>query len=189
MKISLFGAGTCFGGDTYVRTPRGRSSIRDIRVGDLVLARSEITGEQDYRRVIKTYEHEVDEVYLVGWDIPSVWEDTGMLHCSVVATGEHPFWIRNKGWVEVRDLQLEDKLQICDPAPLDDCFRELHGLSKDFCKTQVQWASITTLEKLPRNPFGHFVHNLDVEDFHTYFVGLTGAWVHAKAEMPNHFAR
>lgn len=68
-------------------------------------------------------------------------------------TLEHPFWVDGKGWVETKDLELSDKLINSDGE-------------------HVSIISIELDSEL------HDTFNFEVEDFHTYFVGDDGVWVH-----------
>jgi hypothetical protein len=68
-------------------------------------------------------------------------------------TGEHPFWVKARGWVEAADLK-----------PGDEIFTSNGG-----------WLRVASGTWLSQR---QTVYNFEVEDFHTYFVGEAGAWVH-----------
>ena len=68
-------------------------------------------------------------------------------------TPEHPFWVPGKSWVEAGALIIGD---------------ELTSVTGELLMVQ----SIASQLGL------HTTYNFEVEDFHTYFVGETGAWVH-----------
>ncbi|MFC3149441.1 polymorphic toxin-type HINT domain-containing protein [Litoribrevibacter euphylliae] len=72
-------------------------------------------------------------------------------------TQEHPFNIENKGWVNAGDLLVGEKV-----IGLKD--REL------FVKSVSLAASL------------HTTYNFEVADYHSYFVGEIGAWVHNDCE-------
>ena len=78
--------------------------------------------------------------------------ETGLLETLTVTPG-HPFFVAGRGWVAARDLSLEDRLT---PA---------HGGALTVARTRAIAGRQT-------------VFNLEVEDFHTYFVGASAAWVH-----------
>lgn len=61
-------------------------------------------------------------------------------------TGEHPFWVEGKGWVEARELRIGDLLVSADGRPL-----VVEGVA-DSGRVET-------------------VYNVEVEDDHTYFVG------------------
>ena len=68
-------------------------------------------------------------------------------------TGEHPFWVSGRGWVAAQELQ-----------PGDEVYTSRGGWLRVSGGT---WMDRTTT-----------VYNFEVEDFHTYFVGEVGVWVH-----------
>ncbi|WP_394489228.1 polymorphic toxin-type HINT domain-containing protein [Roseateles sp. BYS96W] len=147
-----------FDGETPVHVDRPNQygdcveEIQYIEAGDRVLSRCEETGEMAYKRVLKKFSHGLQQQYMLdcGTEIESQQElwYVGPLY----AAEEHPFWVQGKGWVAVRDLKAGDVLLSCDGA-----YTELRHISK---------AGV------------HEVWNLEVEDFHTYFVTHTGIWVH-----------
>ncbi|WP_425428398.1 polymorphic toxin-type HINT domain-containing protein [Agarilytica rhodophyticola] len=69
------------------------------------------------------------------------------------ATHEHPFWIEGKGWVKAGELVAGDRVHLRDG----------------------QLASISSIKAREGQ---HTTYNFEVEDFHTYFVGEQGVWVH-----------
>lgn len=73
----------------------------------------------------------------------------------ITATPTHPFYVRGKGWVRAGDLQKGDKL----------CLRD------GTCTLVV----LTHRKKLKTTVN---VYNFEVEDFHTYYVGIQGILVH-----------
>ncbi len=81
-------------------------------------------------------------------------------------TPNHRFWVAAKGWTEARDLVGEDILQ------------DLDGRS----------VSVVAASKLDDPTM---TYNLEVDDFHTYFVGKTGVWVHngGPAVCPANFSK
>ena len=68
-------------------------------------------------------------------------------------TAEHPFYIEGRGWVEVRDLNSGDVA---------------HDIDGDV---------LVVLDVLPVEKL-YETYNFEVADFHTYFVGEDGVWVH-----------
>ena len=71
----------------------------------------------------------------------------------ISTTGEHPFWVADKGWVEAKDLIVGSLLQTEDGRVID-----VDGVEKREGKFEV--------------------YNFKVEDFHTYFVSDLGILVH-----------
>ena len=89
----------CFTAGTKVLTDEGEKNIEDIKVGDKVLSKDEITGKEAYKEVTATFNHETDEIYRihVGDQI-------------IESTFNHPFWVDGKGWTFVKDLKIGDLL-------------------------------------------------------------------------------
>jgi hypothetical protein len=90
----------CFTAGTKVLTDEGEKNIEDIEVGDKVLAKDEVTGEQAYKEVTHLYRNTKEIIYelTVGNQV-------------IETTDNHPFWVEGKGWVLAADLQVRDKLQ------------------------------------------------------------------------------
>ncbi len=68
-------------------------------------------------------------------------------------TPEHPFWVEGKAWVNASNLVKGMLLTTTDGRTL-----QVKSQTKDTKK--------------------HSTYNFEVADFHTYFVGKSGAWVH-----------
>ena len=158
----------CFDGETLVALGGEGEAAGDentywlelwhVRVGHHVLSRCEFTDEMAYKKVVKVFQHEHAEVF-------DVWYDCGLGHkvrhgtnpSPILATVEHPFWVEEKAWVKVGQLQPGDKFLTHDGTQ----------------------ATVTRVEK---RPYRLEVYNLEVEDFHTYFVGYPGVLVHNKSK-------
>ncbi len=126
--------------------------IQYIEAGDRVLSRCEETGEMAYKRVLKKFSHGLRQQYKLSCYEKIEGRQELRYAGPLYATEEHPFWVQGKGWVAVRDLKAGDVFLTFDGA-----YTELRHISK---------AGV------------HEVWNLEVEDFHTYFVTHTGIWVH-----------
>ena len=74
---------------------------------------------------------------------------------TVTATPNHPFRVAGRGWVEAGDLATGDTLCLADGG-----------------RTSV----VSVIREKLSSPVD--VYNLEVEDFHTYFVATAGVWVH-----------
>ena len=159
--------GACFPGDTTFVLSLGGiegkdgfyvSPIGEMQVGEYVWSRCEVTGETAYKRVTKVFNHGFKKVCVIGCtygaelykDYSEQWRPTALM-----ATAEHPFWVEGKGWTKVSDLQPGDE------------FVTYNGV-KATCRGVELDAGTSE------------VFNLEVEDFHTYFVGDAGIWVHNK---------
>ncbi|MEZ2277233.1 MAG: polymorphic toxin-type HINT domain-containing protein [Microcoleus sp.] len=140
---ALTKAGNCFVAGTEVLTVDGIKNIEDIQVGDWVIADDPTTpGGIEARQVLETFVRETDalvDLYVDGEVIST--------------TGEHPFWVADKGWVEAKDLVVGSLLQTGDGRIVD-------------------------VDKVERREGKFPVYNFNVEGFHTYFVSDLGVLVH-----------
>lgn len=90
----------CFPAGTTVDTSTGAKPIEAIKVGDQVLARDQLTGKSQLRKVTSLFQKHTTElmtITLVGGGV-------------VAVTSEHPFYTPDRGWVESGDLKPGDKL-------------------------------------------------------------------------------
>ncbi len=177
------GKGTCsFHGETLILTRRGEVPIRDVHVGDEVMARDEASGETAWKAVVAHYANRYEHTLrIVILDLES-----GASHV-VRSNRIHPFFVvskeqqpellavsggepqRGKGslegdWVEAAQLRSGDRL----------------------LGTGGGWSEIVNVSSA-RSPFTAF--NLTVADFHTYFVkgpsandNVPSVWVHNKCD-------
>ena len=145
-KVCSFEAGT------LVHTKEGLKPIELIKVGDLVAAMDEKTGEIAWKPVVHLFRSEnkpILSLSLVGPD-----GQAGMLE----VTAEHPFWVNGEGWVQTADLKADDKIASHDGDHL-------------------------VVKSMTLRPGVFVAYNLEVADFHTYFVGHDGAWVHNSCKI------
>jgi hypothetical protein len=172
----------CFTGDTQVLTPYGVCEIEYLDVGSMVLSRCEKTGKQGYRRVTKKFEHECEELCIVGY------EKEDETRNGVATTAEHPFWVDGIGWVPAGELQAGQKLLIVDPLDVGGDWRAEDQKRARFIESgQLRPIKVVgTSRKSGVYPYGENdvyitpVYNIEVEEFHTYFVDWPGIWVHNK---------
>jgi len=68
---------------------------------------------------------------------------------EIKVSGEHPFWVADKGWVSARQLAINDRLEITD-------------------NTYVAVTGLTSVQAKLGETFT--TYNFEVDDFHTYFV-------------------
>jgi hypothetical protein len=128
-------------------------NIEHLSVGCKVLSRNEITGEMAYKRVTKFFDHgfrKICSLHCTGRTII----DTYHSDIAIGVTADHPFWVQGKGWTVVRDLRPGDELWVVEEGQV-------------------------TVKEVTLDEYTSPVYNLEVEDFHTYFVG-SGIWVHNK---------
>lgn len=236
----------CFVAGTPVWTDKGLVPIEKLKVGDLVLSKSDVSGEKAYKRVLKTFRSENQEIRTINFVGPITEDGAESRREYLFATPGHPFWIKDRGWMTVDEIfeasedyeqlmmipgwnleranggaaemgipgwtvgfpliQLLDSdnhaFLITDALNSDgefgytmrfdgqtraedfdpvDCHRVpgrqilFHGATRTgdeaVYRDQVIYPEDVTLFKTT-------VYNIEVEDFHTYFVGELGVWVH-----------
>jgi hypothetical protein len=89
----------CFVAGTKITLPDGEyKNIEDVVVGEKVLTYNESTGETELGIVGDLKVHNVEDV------IDLVFDDT----ISITTTSEHPFFVKEKGWVTAKSLQEGD---------------------------------------------------------------------------------
>ena len=194
----------CFPKGTLVHTQNGLVPIEQIKVGDMVLSKHESgEGEQTYKPVTRVFEHGPTKVVRV-WYIEDAEKPT--YGGAVFTTQDHPFWVEGAGWTEARCLDAIPDLArmpihsgkhvtvsgvyrvaatsrpsigwISLSADQIDDF----GFEWDFENNVIVNSRVYAEEdaSFEDNPLKVPVWNLEVEDFHTYYVGKDGLWVHNK---------
>ena len=158
----------CFIAGTKVLTDHGHKNIEDIEVGDLVLAYDEETGETAYKPVVTLFRNTTKE-----WCTVFVRGNDGELY-EITSTPGHKYFVPgnkvrkdsralehasyaglSEKWVSACDLKHGDKVLLSDGT-----LCEVEGVS---CKKL--FAPETT-------------YNLEVADFHTYYVSDACVLVH-----------
>jgi hypothetical protein len=186
--------GGCFVAGTLVHTKNGLVPIEKIRVGDWLLSQPEMKGERAYRQVVKTFAiEEQQEVFLLEY-----FRDHDKTARTLVVTGHHPFWAKNVGWTAADDLRPGRVLELHDGAEAR-VFNVRKILKIDI--PDVGWTHDDGGEVGPTidmrdgsiqvepNSFNssafeideylkRAVFNIEVEGFHTYYVGEVGVLVH-----------
>lgn len=189
----------CFAAGTLVHTKTGLVPIENLKVGDWVLAQPEMGGELTYKRVAKTFVFEDKEVYLLRYANADKVE-------QIVAGGNHPFWVKGKAWTALSEIDWDCKLILQDGTEVGVfCVQKIHKTNEsnvgwvssiygidpmDFSGDLVDLSGAeivfgkegvfnsSTLDSEPQAYLRRTVYNLEVEDFHTYYVGKCGVWVH-----------
>jgi RHS repeat-associated protein len=142
------GAGGCsFAAGTPVATKEGDKPIEQVKTGDKVLSKNEQTGEQSYHRVLQTFATPDDEIYSLQLKTSDGQQET------LFVTGNHPFWLKGKGWTETDLLKSGDLMGAKDR----------------------KWLTVIAVQPTQEKATGY---NLEVEADHTYFVGSSNVWVH-----------
>ncbi|MBM9498960.1 TIGR04388 family protein [Leptospira sp. 201903071] len=151
-KSGVFHLDTCFVAGTQVHLATGTKSIEEIQIGDVVVSWNEKTNTFENKRVTELFVHEVPQLF----DLELNDEET--LH----TTWNHPFRRRatanndlaTSEWVKTEDLKVQDQV----------------------LKSDGSWARVTGLFHYNVEPT--LVYNIEVEDNHTYVVGVNGVVVH-----------
>jgi len=141
---------TCFAAGTKVHTREGLKSIEDIVPGDEVKSMDPVTGEIAYKKVLNTHINRFGSTGTV-----SLVDETDGSQTHLSVTAEHPFYHAEKGWVHASKLVAGDILTEDDGGTL-------------------RVADVIFNANAPINT----TYNLEVADFHTYFVGEDGVLVH-----------
>ena len=144
----------CFAAGTLVACRKAdgeeiHKPIEEIEVGDEVLSYDEETGEQGYKPVVRLFRNQTKEWY-------HVFVDEEEIKC----TGEHPFYVKGKGFIPAKGLKSGDKC--------------LLSTGEDVTIEKVEVETLTEAET---------TYNFEVADFHTYYVTEKDVLVHNICEM------
>ena len=88
--------------------------IEDLKEGLSVYSYNFSKEEIELKTISKFFVREVDEVYEIGIGEEKI----------ITVTEEHPFYVKDRGWVKVKDLRLSDNLITAD------------GDIRQFCKNE-----------------------------------------------------
>jgi RHS repeat-associated protein len=138
----------CFAAGTLIDTDRGLRPIEQIKVGDRVRSRDVATGVTEYKAVTALIRPHDRQLY----EVRLKQAQTGLVEVFSV-TDDHPWMSGDGHWLTTLQLVAGGRIQTEDHH-------------------DVQVVSVTKT-KLTADTY-----NLDVADFHTYFVGKERVWVH-----------
>lgn len=101
---------------TLVHTEEGLVSIKDIKVGDMVLSRDQNNedGELVYKPVLRTIVTKDVPVFFATFtpesvdDLPFEQQNNFDLYVDILCTASHPVWIQDKGWVKASEIETGD---------------------------------------------------------------------------------
>jgi len=145
----------CFGKGTPVQTETGDRPIESVRIGDRVWARDVKTGAIALRPVVNTYR--TLDTPVVDLELSASRPDasrTSAGHGAVeqlAVTRGHLFWVEGTGWVRADSLA-----------------------ARPLWSTEAQLGATLIREQ----PEPTTVYNLEVSEFHSYFVGHSHVLVH-----------
>ena len=103
----LYNCTYCVTPDTLITTPDGVKKAEEIQEGDQVISFSQDTLQPEIDLVTAIGSRGTDALYVIEVD--------GQ---SVTVTGEHPFYTKDRGWVEAKHLIEDDEL-LCDIGDLN----------------------------------------------------------------------
>jgi RHS repeat-associated protein len=141
----------CFVAGTLVETNEGLRPIEDVEVGDLVLSRDEVTGETAYKPVTELVRRHERQVWRLTLAVTSI--GGGQSEATFGTTDDHPWRTSDGRWVRTDELQVGMEILRADGAPA-------------LVTAIVRTSEVTS------------TYNLEVADWHTYFVGEARVWVH-----------
>lgn len=98
----------CFVEGTLVETPDGKVAIEDIKVGDWVLSKDDLTGKVAFKQVTTLFRNADKLIYEL-----SVVNEQGETEV-IGTTAEHPFYVKDKGWTKTIQLLVGDKITTAD---------------------------------------------------------------------------
>lgn len=164
----------CFIAGTLIWTVHGPVPIECLRVGDLVLSQSEDTGEWGFKPVLDTITTHPAEL----WKL-TIADKHGTQH-TLTGTAEHPIWTTDAAFVPMAHLKPGQQVLLADGAAawVHD-IRRLRGPPEgEPAAAAWGWNGDT-----------YTTFNIEVQDFHTYFAGDAGVWVHNVGEKCRQFFR
>jgi Pretoxin HINT domain len=103
----LYNCSYCITKDTLITTPSGLKKAGEIQEGESIVSFCLDTLQVEIDLVTATGQRDTDELYVIEVDSQ-----------TVTVTGEHPFYTKNRGWVEARHLTEDDEL-LCDTHGLN----------------------------------------------------------------------
>ncbi|QNM98751.1 polymorphic toxin-type HINT domain-containing protein [Chitinimonas koreensis] len=186
---------------TLVHVDKGLVPIEQIKIGDMVLSRPESgDGPQAYKRVLNIGMTRGREIYSLMHC-----NESGDFN-YLFTTADHLFWVQDIGWTELRRVEQGQILFLANgssvytierwpvlEATTEDCtveegvgfvitnsdFSNAMGHRVRFAEKPVRINEMEYNDAMyVADRFTRDVYNLAVEDFHTYYVGEMGVWVH-----------
>ncbi|WP_084695307.1 TIGR04388 family protein, partial [Leptospira broomii] len=173
---------TCFTAGTLIRTKSGLKRIEKIEIGDYVLSINENNGKVSYQRVKQLFVNEVLSVNKLTYD-------NGY---EVTTTSDHPFYLRGKGFTEVKNIRSGERSVTVASIRNSHLIQSHSNVSigtslasigsESSRSNSASWSNeyngtlgISKIEEVKEKTK---VYNFEVENNHTYFVGKVGVLVH-----------
>lgn len=143
----------CFAEGTIVPTDSGNKNIEDIKLGDMVLSKDDVTGEIAYKSVEYVFEKNVEQIYIISVDDQ-----------EINTTNNHPFWIVGQGWVTADHLNMGDELQSAD-----DSKHPIKSIEVKYQSTKVYNLTVKDFHTFFATDLALFTHNLvcNINKYHS----------------------
>jgi Flp pilus assembly pilin Flp len=172
--------GNCFAEGTPVATEGGDRPIESIRVGDRVWAQDVETGLVELRPVTTLFVR--PDVSTIDMEISA-----GSHSEHVTVTPGHRFWVEGQGWIPAQDLERSPLASLQESllaTPVSGVPPPEQG---QLGTTPLTSGPRDSLLATPRSSGGTTttVYNLEVDGFHSYFVGHLHALVHNQNVFPD----
>jgi YD repeat-containing protein len=97
-KPKVAGACGCFVAGTLVWTSSGMVPIEEVQIGDVVLAKDQMSGELTFQLV------EAEIVVQNAALLELTLQHPGRRVETILTTDEHPFWVKDQGWTRADTL-------------------------------------------------------------------------------------
>lgn len=105
MATGSYGSLWCFAGETPIETEAGIKAIRDVNVGDKILAYDHVRNRKCVEEVVEVMEPQDSEVYMVVCQ-----DEDGNMH-DVITTLSQPLMKADGTWRDVAVLRIGDNLK------------------------------------------------------------------------------
>lgn len=154
-----------FTADTVIHTENGLKEIALALVGEKVLAFNEKTGKEEYQPISQIFMNTDPELTILGISDP----ESGQME-FITTTPEHPFYVSERSDGESRPKpeghpDLSEKWVGAGHLKIGDKVKQADGTLGEVRYVNIIQESRT-------------MYNLEVEEAHTFFVGIQGWLVH-----------
>lgn len=176
----VHGSGLCFAKGTPVAAEGGDRPIESIRVGDRVWARDVESGVVALRPVTTLFV--TPGVATIDLELAA-----GSHSEHVAVTPGHRFWVEGRGWTPAQDLERSPLASLQDSLlaiPLSGVPPPEQGHLGTTLLTSGPLDSLWATPLSSRSTTTT-VYNLEVDGFHSYFVGRLHALVHNQNSQPD----